>query len=364
MKYKLMSAIMAFSMLVSSTIAPLAASKSYASAEIEENPTIMNEKIDEVGNDEKPNEISDTKLDIPENTEENNENSPVETKTEKEKSEKQAEEETKKETPTEENLEEETKEKVKIVKKSVDVDLYEDSSYYTISNEDIDIQITGQMPENGTIKAYEIQNAVTDMEKENVLGFGFEIFDKDGNLYDKNLADEYEIEIRSGRLSDLDKVYFYEKNRDDVRFTETSNFSKVSGKVKVDSRADEFAIAKDIEKEEKQTQIEKTSEEEKSPFLSTEDKKEVNEKNLAEKEIEKPKDILDSLTNSAIEKQDTEAINEKADEKTSSDLELVDWKKDLLDALAGNLEDKNPVDEENTEETYDNEETVKEDNQT
>lgn len=363
MKYKLMSAIMAFSMLVSSTIAPLAASKSYASAEIEENPTIMNEKIDEVGNDEKPNEISDTKLDIPENTEENNENSPVETKTEKEKSEIQAEEETKKETPTEENLEEETKEKVKIVKKSVDVDLYEDSSYYTISNEDIDIQITGQMPENGTIKAYEIQNAVTDMEKENVLGFGFEIFDKDGNLYDKNLADEYEIEIRSGRLSDLDKVYFYEKNRDDVRFTETSNFSKVSGKVKVDSRADEFAIAKDIEKEEKQTQIEKTSEEEKSPFLSTEDKKEVNEKNLAEKEIEKPKDILDSLTNSAIEKQDTEAINEKADEKTSSDLELVDWKKDLLDALAGNLEDKNPVDEENTEETSDNEETVKEDNQ-
>ena len=373
MKYKLMSAIMAFSMLVSSTIAPLVASKSYASAEIEENPTIINEKIDEVGNDEKPNEISDTKLDIPDKTKEINENSPVETKTEEEKSGIQAEEETKKETTTEENLEEKIEEKVKIVKKSVDVDLYEDSSYYTISNEDIDIKITGQMPENGTIKAYEIQNAVTDMEKENVLGFGFEIFDKDGNLYDKDLADEYEIEIRSGRLSDLDKVYFYEKNRDDVRFSETSNFSKVSGKVKVDSRADEFAIAKDIEKEEKQTQIEKTSEKEKSPFLSTEDKKEVNEKNLAEEEIEKPKDMLDSLTNLAIEKQDTEAINEiaaeeeieteKADEKTSSYLEPVDWKKDLLDALAGNLEDKNPVDEENTEETSDNEETVKEDNQ-
>ena len=363
LKYKLMSAIMAFSMLVSSTIAPLSASKSYASAEIEENPTIMNEKIDEVGNDEKPNEISDTKLDIPDKTEEINENSPVETKTEKEKSEIQAEEETKKETTTEENLEEEIEEKVKIVKKSVDVDLYEDSSYYTISNEDIDIKITGQMPENGTIKAYEIQNAVTDMEKENVLGFGFEIFDKDGNLYDKNLADEYEIEIRSGRLSDLDKVYFYEKNRDDVRFIETSNFSKISGKVKVDSRADEFAIAKDIEKEEKQTQIEKTSEEEKSPFLSTEDKKEVNEKNLAEKEIEKPKDMLDSLTNSAIEKQDTEAINEKADEKTSSDLELVDWKKDLLDTFAGTLENEKPVDEENSEETSNNEETVREDHQ-
>lgn len=363
MKYKLMSAIMAFSMLVSSTIAPLAASKSYASAEIEENPTIMNEKIDEVGNDEKPNEISDTKLDIPDKTEEINENSPIETKTGEEKSEIQAEEETKKETTTEENLEEEIEEKVKIVKKSVDVDLYEDSSYYTISNEDIDIKITGQMPENGTIKAYEIQNAVTDMEKVNVLGFGFEIFDKDGNLYDKNLADEYEIEIRSGRLSDLDKVYFYEKNREDVRFTETSNFSKVSGKVKVDSRADEFAIAKDIEKEEKQTQIEKTSEEEKSPFLSTEDKKEVNEKNLAEKEIEQPKDILDSLTNSAIEKQDTEANNEKADEKTSSDLELVDWKKDLLDTFAGTLENEKSVDEENSEETSDNEETVREDNE-
>ncbi|WP_262121745.1 InlB B-repeat-containing protein [Anaerococcus sp. Marseille-Q5996] len=363
MKYKLMSAIMAFSMLVSSTIAPLAASKSYASAEIEENPTIMNEKIDEVGNDEKPNEISDTKLDIPDKTEEINENSPVETKTEKEKSGIQAEEETKKETTTEENLEEEIEEKVKIVKKSVDVDLYEDSSYYTISNEDIDIKITGQMPENGTIKAYEIQNAVTDMEKVNVLGFGFGIFDKDGNLYDKNLADEYEIEIRSEKISDLDKIYIYEKNKNNVRFTETRDFSKLSDKVKVDSRADEFAIAKDIEKEEKQTQIEKTGEEEKSPFLSTEDKKEVNEKNLAEKEIEKPKDMLDSLTNSAIEKQDTEASNEKADEKTSSDLELVDWKKDLLDTFAGNLENEKPVDEENSEETSNNEETVKEDNQ-
>lgn len=373
MKYKLMSAIMAFSMLVSSTIAPLAAIKSYASAEIEENPTIMNEKIDEVGNDEKPNEISDTKLDIPDKTEEINENSPVETKTEEEKSGIQAEEETKKETTTEENLEEEIEEKVKIVKKSVDVDLYEDSSYYTISNEDIDIKITGQMPENGTIKAYEVQNPIIDMEKENVLGFGFEIFDKDGNLYDKNLADEYEIEIRSEKISDLDKIYIYEKNKNNVRFTETRDFSKLSDKVKVVSKADEFAIAKDIEKEEKQTQIEKTSKEEKSPFLSTEDKKVVNEKNSAEKEIEQPKDILDSLTNSAIEKQDTEASNEiaaeeeieteKADEKTSSDLEPVDWKKDLLDALAGNLEDKNPVDEENTEETSDNEETVKEDNQ-
>ncbi|MFO3665701.1 InlB B-repeat-containing protein [Anaerococcus sp. ENR0831] len=363
MKYKLMSAIMAFSMLVSSTIAPLAASKSYASAEIEENPTIMNKKIDEVGNDEKPNEISDTKLDIPESTEENNEKSTVETKTEEEKSEIQAEEETKKGTTTEENLEEEIKDKVKIVKKSVDVDLYEDSSYYTISNEDIDIQITGQMPENGTIKAYEIQNPIIDMEKVNVLGFGFGIFDKDGNLYDKNLADEYEIEIRSEKISDLDKIYIYEKNKNNVRFTETRDFSKLSDKVKVVSKADEFAIAKDIEKEEKQTQIEKTSEEEKSPFLSIEDKKVVNEKNSAEKEIEQPKDILDSLTNSAIEKQDTEAINEKADEKTSSDLELVDWKKDLLDTFAGTLENEKPVDEENSEETSNNEETVREDHQ-
>ena len=362
LKYKLMSAIMAFSMLVSSTIAPLAASKSYASAEIEENPTIMNEKIDEVGNDEKPSEISDTKLDIPENTEENNENSPVEIKSEEDKSEIQAEEETKKETPTEENLEEEIEEKEKIVKKSVDVNLYEDSSYYTISNEDIDIKITGQMPENGLIKAYEIQNAVTDMKKENVLGFGFEIFDKDGNLYDKNLADEYEIEIKSGKLSNLDEVYFYEKNRDDVRFTETSNFSKVSGKVKVDSRADEFAIAKDIEKEEKQTQIEKIKNEEKSPFLTNEDQKEAD----VNKEIEKPKDILDSLTNSAIEKQTTEVNNEQAaeeDTKVSSDLEIVDWKKDLLDSFAGNLVNEKPVDDQNSEEISADEESIKEDNE-
>lgn len=373
MKYKLMSAIMAFSMLVSSTIAPLAASKSYASAEIEENPTIMNEKIDEVGNDEKPNEISDTKLDIPENTEENNENSPVETKTEKEKSEIQAEEETKKETPTEENLEEETKEKVKIVKKSVDVDLYEDSSYYTISNEDIDIQITGQMPENGTIKAYEIQNPIIDMEKENVLGFGFEIFDKDGNLYDKNPTDQYKIEIKSSKIRDLDKIYLYEKNENDIRFAQTTDFSKLSDQVKLESKAEEFSITKDLEKEEEATPKEQTKDEEvKSPFLRNEYKKEDAEKNSAQKEIVKPKEVLDSLTNSLEEKQTTEANNEKAteekntetgkeDERPSADTELVDWKKDLLDALAGNLEYKQAEEEKNSDETSDNEETLKED---
>ncbi len=355
MKYKLMSAIMAFSMLVSSTIAPLAASKSYASAEIEENPTVMNEKTDEVGNDEKPAETSDTKLDIPEKTEEVKEQSPAEIKVKEQEPEIRVEkEEDTIDTAIEETDTEEIEEKEKIIDKSVDVDLYEDSSYDTLSNEAIDIKITGKMPENGTIKAYEIQNAVTDMEKENVLAFGFEIFDKDDNLYYKNPTDQYKVEIKSSKLRNLDKIYLYEKNENDIRFAQTTDFSKLSDQVKLESKAEEFAIAKYLEKEEEETPKEQTKDEEvKSPFLTNEDKKEV-----AEKEIEKPKDILDSLENSVEEKQTTETSSEKAteeenteDEKPSADTELVDWKKDLLDALTSNLEDIQAEEEKNSEET-------------
>ncbi len=360
MKYKLMSAIMAFSMLVSSTIAPLAASKSYASADVEQNTSIMNKSTNEVKDDEKPAETSDTQLDIPEKTEEVKEQTPVDTKTEEQQSEIQVEreEETNKEatsdTPQIET--EEIEEIEKIVKKSDSATLYEDSSYTKLSSEDIDIKITGNMPENGTIKAYEIQNAITDMEKENVLAFGFEIFDKDDNLYDKSSNDEYKIEIKSSKLRDLDKVYFYKKDEADLRFTEINDFSKLSNQIKLDSKADEFAVAKDIEKEEEETLTNQVKDKEvKSPFITNQDnEEELNNELSKEKEVEDPKDILDSLTSSINQKEIPATINENPN--PTNNLELIDWKKDFLDVIAGNLKADKSDKEETIKKSSDTEE--------
>ncbi|MFO3715267.1 InlB B-repeat-containing protein [Anaerococcus cruorum] len=360
MKYKLMSAIMAFSMLVSSTIAPLAASKSYASADVEQNTSIMNKSTNEVKDDEKPAETSDTQLDIPEKTEEVKEQTPVDTKTEEQQSEIQVEreEETNKEatsdTPQIET--EEIEEIEKIVKKSDSATLYEDSSYTKLSSEDIDIKITGNMPENGTIKAYEIQNAITDMEKENVLAFGFEIFDKDDNLYDKSSNDEYKIEIKSSKLRNLDKVYFYKKDEADLRFTEINDFSKLSNQIKLDSKADEFAVAKDIEKEEEETLTNQVKDKEvKSPFITNQDnEEELNNELSKEKEVEDPKDILDSLTSSINQKEIPATINENPN--PTNNLELIDWKKDFLDVIAGNLKADKSDKEETIKKSSDTEE--------
>lgn len=343
---------MAFSMLVSSTIAPLAASKSYASADVEQNTSIMNESTNEIKDDEKPAETSDTPLDIPEKTEEQQSEIQVE-----------REEETNKEatsdTPQIET--EEIEEKEKIVKKSDSATLYEDSSYTKLSSEDIDIKITGNMPENGTIKAYEIQNAITDMEKENVLAFGFEIYDKDDSLYDKNPNDEYKIEIKSSKLRDLDKIYFYEKDEEDLRFNEINDFSKLSNQIKLDSKADEFAIAKNIEKEEETLPNQTKDDEVKSPFITNQDNKEELNNDLSkDKEVEDPKDILDSLTSSLNQKEIPATNNE---EKTKNEnpnptnnLELIDWKKDLLDVIAGNLKADKADKEETIEKSSDTEE--------
>lgn len=69
-------------MLLSSTIAPLAVSKSYASVDVEQNTTTMNEDINEIRNDEKPSESNDTQIDLPEKTEIVTEKVPTEAKTE------------------------------------------------------------------------------------------------------------------------------------------------------------------------------------------------------------------------------------------------------------------------------------------
>ena len=369
MKEKILSALMAMSMIVSSTIAPIAASKSYASEPTKESSTIMAEnqdqqKVQDIDtiNQESKEENSSQAPNIPENSEEKN--------FEEENQEEDINKEDSAKEKAEENLETEEE---RTINRSLYVDLYNDRSYTSFSTENIEIKVTGPMPEYGEVRAYEITNPTTDAQKENVLGFGFEIFDKDGNLFEKNPTDEYEIEIKSNKLVNIDQIYLYEKNEDDIRFAEEKDFSKISDQVKLDTKAEEIAIAKDVEKEEEETLSKPVNDEEvNSPFLTIEDKEKLEGKSVGEKEVEDPKNILASITKSVEKSQadDTEKAKEdladkkeveanKGQTKPSTNLNLVDWKKDLLDTLTGNLEENKPV-EKISEETPKSKEDSKE----
>jgi len=158
LKYKLMSAIMAFTMLVSSTIAPFVASKSYASAsETEANTSIMedkNDKKDQLSEEDARADLGEVKIDDKERPESqtNEEQSQVHTNDIENSTD---------QTDTTDLIEE----KEKIINKSVVANLYIDRSYTRLSNKNINVKITGLMPENASIKAYEISNPPIDNTK-------------------------------------------------------------------------------------------------------------------------------------------------------------------------------------------------------
>ena len=171
LKYKLTSAIMAFTMLVSSTIAPFVASKSYASAsDTEANTSIMedkNDKKDQLSEEDARADLGEVKIDDKERPESqtNEEQSQVQTN-DIENSTDQTDQ-----TDTTDLIEE----KEKIINKSVVANLYIDRSYTRLSNKNINVKITGLMPENASIKAYEISNPPIDNQKESLISIGYEI---------------------------------------------------------------------------------------------------------------------------------------------------------------------------------------------
>lgn len=325
MKYKLMSAIMAFTMLVSSTIAPFVASKSYASAsETEANTSIMedkNDKKDQLSEEDARADLGEVKIDDKERPESqtNEEQSQVQTN-DIENSTDQTDQ-----TDTTDLIEE----KEKIINKSVVANLYIDRSYTRLSNKNINVKITGLMPENASIKAYEISNPSIDNQKEDLISIGYEIFDKDNNIYNKNPSDKYKIEIKSDQLKEADQIFFYEKNYDQSSFQESKDFIKTSDLIKLESKADEFVLAKEIEKKEDISKKE-AKKDEKSALLADKDAKSDKEKLIDKKESTQAKDILENLTSPIVGK--TNFSNE------NKNLDLINWKKDLLESLVASKE--------------------------
>ena len=322
MKYKLTSAIMAFTMLVSSTIAPFVASKSYASAsDTEANTSIMedkNDKKDQLSEEDARADLEEVKTDDKERPE---------SQTNKEQLQAQTNdiENSTDQTDTTDLIEE----KEKIINKSVVANLYIDRSYTRLSNKNINVKITGLMPENASIKAYEISNPSIDNQKEDLISIGYEIFDKDNNIYNKNPSDKYKIEIKSDQLKEADQIFFYEKNYDQSSFQESKDFIKTSDLIKLESKADEFVLAKEIEKKEDISKKE-AKKDEKSALLADKDAKSDKEKLIDKKESTQAKDILENLTSPIVEK--TNFSNE------NKNLDLINWKNDLLESLVASKE--------------------------
>ena len=292
---------MAASMLVSSTLAPLRASKAYASELEQEHMTIMDESIDEIKNDSPATINEETVIDKrEENPEKIAEATEIDEVKEKKQSEKQVEEADHK--------------VARIIEKTEIAKVYEDNNFKDLSLENLHISVKGNMPENAIVKAYIIQNPIIDIKKENILGFGYEIFDGEGNVYEKSNSETYEIELTSNKISEASNLYLYEKNKEDIRFEENLRFKNLLGSIKFQSRKQQFTIQRQIPKD--QEKIDKNTEigekdEEKSPLLinqiieSETDDKKVEDQGFIKKddlstlfpglnEKEKPQHPLDS----------------------------------------------------------------------
>lgn len=328
LKHKIISAFMAASMLISSTIAPLVQSKAFASEEIVENQSVLEQSSpEEKATSESSKPAAPTEIEVKEDSPKNDEQLP---EVLEEKSGTQDDE-----SPTLVNEEIEAEKPEKIVEKSSFAKIYTNQSYTSLSNENISLKITGPMPEHGEVKAYEIPNPITDIEKENILGIGFEIFDKDGNPYNKANSDEYKIEIKSNEVSNLKEVFLYEKRENEIRFAEKGDFTKLTDLIKFESRADQFVLAKEIVNQEEDRAPDEYIE---KSVLAKEDISKLETQESKKEEITEPTDILNSFIKSS-EIKDEEKVNEEESQKNLTQ-ELVDWRKDLVEALADKKENE------------------------
>ena len=342
--HKFIATLLAFMMIFSSTVIPLKTSMVFASDENDEvdfsNSTIMNESasspadsepidtVDEAGPIDKEQEnIPAAESEDVSNTMPADKNTEIDTIIDKDG-------ETSNDNDVESLVVENDEEP--IVRKTEVASLYDDSTYVAPSFFNGQIKITGPMPESATVKAYEINNAITDMQKENIFAFAFEIFDKDGNVYDKDPSDIYEFEIVSSELMDIDHIYLYEKDEYDLRFTEKLDFSQQSSRLIFDSRANQFVISKDIETEEEQEIVD---DEENSLLLSPNEESDQSE----DDKIKTPDNFLNSLiednsTNPSQSPEENVKLDSKANEESDKISGYIDWRKDLLELSNNNEE--------------------------
>lgn len=174
MKEKILAAFMTTIILISSTMGPVLASMPPSKDEHDYENSYLN-SIEDKNNKDKP--IIYDELDIDNKPmEEFDEESDINSDILMDSSEGEDQND---------ELEEEVDQKVDIIEKTEVAKLYQDSSYFEESKVYLDIRITGQMPENAIIKAYEIEN-LKDIEGEDIiLSFAFEIFDGENQVYEK-----------------------------------------------------------------------------------------------------------------------------------------------------------------------------------
>lgn len=255
---------MTLSILISSTLTPLVVSKSYASDPTDQSilKQAENDQIDDPSpeDDEVVETIKDQNL-----------NQDIQTEIEKEDL-AEATEEVDQISSSDESLEDE--EETRIIEKTVNVSLYEDRSYKKLSDKNVEIKIKGLMPEEGSIKSYEIPSPIENLDTENILSFAFELFDEDGNIYPKDPNSEYQIEVKSEDIKDAKNIFLYQKQSQEANFKEISDFEKLSDSLKFYSIAEAFSIEKEIKK------VDKNEESEKGYKYSKENRTSLEDANL------------------------------------------------------------------------------------
>lgn len=197
---------MAFSMMLSSTITPIKATSTLDSNAY----TIMS-------------------LDDNNQSEENNKSTLVESYSKPETS-----------SDIGEDIEDSSEEKIIYSQQSLTADIYTDNSF----GKDLDYQIKvkGTFPEDASIKAYIKANNEKSSDREDILSFGYEIFDKDGNVIEDNSSQTFEIEIKSDEISSNDQYYLYENNR----YKTINKFNLLDGSITFYSKAKRFILERKI----------------------------------------------------------------------------------------------------------------------
>lgn len=318
---------MALFMLISSTFAPLKASAGEVENknEIEtimsqESPQENNENLIEESTPSLSEDIDDSEKEKSEiNTNEDVINDEISNKEESK--------------PSVDKTEED-----KVLEKTETAELYKDSSYNELLDEDFEIKIKGSMPENAIIKAYMVKDSDFNLkeDRENILSFAYEIFDKNGDIYSQLDSSRYEIEIKSNKFTEDNEIYLYEKGVDELEFEENKNFDFYDKKIRFETTKNQFLIQNKVwvqeEEELENVQVEDGVEEKKddknrkSPvYLEQKEQLKETQTNLETNLINK---LIDELLN----------IDDKLSKNEGSD--IVESRKDLIDSLKVNDSDK------------------------
>lgn len=328
MGHKILSIFMTLSILISSTLTPFVVSKSYASDSTDQSilKQAENDQIDDPSPED--DEVGDT-------SEDQNLDQDIKTDIEKEDL-AEATEEVDQISSSDESLEDE--EETRIIEKTVNVSLYEDRSYKRLNDKNVEIKIKGPMPEEASIRAYEITSPTKDLDKKDILSFAFEIFDKDGDIYPKDSDSEYQIEVKAEDIKDAENIFLYQKQSQEANFKEINDFEKLSDSLKFYSIAEAFSIEKEIKKDDKNEESEKgyKDSKEKADTLDSIEDKESNleislrklDKKSETKAIGKPGHILDDFISYPKEDIESKDLTKTNIEKDSSD--PVDLRKDFL----------------------------------